>query len=163
MTLFEAEALATLLNFAVVVFILFKAGKGPAREFFQSRSKDIGAFVSQARSVSTEARAQKDLWAAKLANAPAEMSKQRQDAETSLKRYSESTLARANAEAVRIDQDSKVVIAAESQRAKRTLRRQLALESVEQARAYLGRNVDSKDNEKLLGDYLERVSDGHAG
>ncbi|MBY0371828.1 ATP synthase F0 subunit B [bacterium] len=163
MTSEQLLILSTVINFSVVVLILYKAGRTPAIEFFQGRSKEISTFVNEARSVSAQARQEKEKWAAKLSGAPEEMRKAHLDTEASLKRYSEGTLARANGEAKRISEDSKVVIQAESQRAKRRLRQQIARESISQARAYLDNHVESADNHKLLTDYLERVSHGHAG
>jgi F-type H+-transporting ATPase subunit b len=157
MSLLSAEVLSTVLNFAVVVFILWHFGRKPIGEFFQTRSKDIATHVSEARTLSTDAKKELSTWESKSQNAQAEIARQLEDAKSNMAKFRETTLARATAESKRISEESATVASAEALRAKRQLRKELALESLEQARQYLEHHVDSKDSKKLLTDYLERV------
>ena len=159
----SAEVLSTLINFTVVVFILVYAGRKPIADFFAGRSQQIAKDVDEARHLSTEARRLLENWDAKSKNAQSEIHQQMEDAKASMAKFRESTLAHANNEARRISEEAKTVAAAEMLRAKRALRQQLAIESVEQARQYLESHVDKKDSKKLLTDYLEIVANGHAG
>lgn len=163
MSLLTAEILSTVFNFAVVVFILWHFGRKPIAEFFQNRSKDIGTSVNEARIVSAEAKKAVEQWAAKKAGSEREIHQQMEDARSSIAKFRDATIARVNSESRRISEESAAVSAAEMVRAKRALRRQLAVESIEQARTYLTSHVDKKDSGKLLTDYLERVANGHAG
>ncbi len=157
MSLLSAEFLSTVLNFVVVVFILWHFGRKPIGEFFQTRSKDIATHVSEARVLSTDAKKELGTWESKTQNAQSEIARQLEDAKSSMAKFREATLTRATAEAKRIAEETTTVASAEALRAKRQLRKELALESLEQARQYLEHHVDSKDSKKLLTDYLERV------
>jgi F0F1-type ATP synthase membrane subunit b/b' len=134
MSLLTAEILSTVLNFSVVVFILWYAGRKPIAEFFAGRAHTIGTSVNEARALSSEAKQVLNQWEAKANDAEGEIERQREDAKSTLAKYCEATLTRVNAESRRISEESAAVTAAEMLRAKRALRRLLALETVEQAR-----------------------------
>ncbi len=159
----STEFLSTLLNFSVVVFILWHFGRKPIAEGFQARSLAIGSSVQEARTLSEGAKADLAHWKSKADAAQAEINAQVKDAQASMAKFKETTLARVNMETKRISEEAATVIAAESAKAKRVLRRQIVEESLEQARLYLGQNVEAKDSQKLLTDYLEGVADGHVG
>lgn len=163
MSFLDAEILSTVINFAVVVFILWHFGRKPIGEFFQTRSKEIGTFVTEARTVSAEARKSLQTWEDKNRNAPDEIARQLEDARQAMAKYRETTLAKAHGEAKRIGEEAALMNKSEAARAKRSLRKQVALESIEQARAFLTGHVDKKDSKNLLNEYLERVANGHAG
>ncbi len=163
MSFFEAETLSTILNFSVVVGILWYAGRKPIAEFFGTRSSTIGAFVNEARTASSQAKSLLAEWDAKVRGSAAEIARQKEDAAQSLEKLKQATESRLKAETKRISEESALVAQAETQKAKRQLRRGLANESLEQARRYLENHVEGKDSAKLLSDYLERVSHGHAG
>lgn len=163
MTFFEAETLSTILNFVVVVGILWYAGRKPIGEFFATRSKGIATSVNEARSLSSQAKALLNEWDAKSRSAQSEIARQKEDAAQTVAKLKEATTARVKTESKRIADESVLVAAAEQQKAKRALRRGLATESLDQARRYLENHVEGKDSAKLLTDYLEKVAHGNAG
>jgi F0F1-type ATP synthase membrane subunit b/b' len=163
MNILSVEGISTLLNFSVVVFILWYAGRKPIKEMFAARSSEIGTAVDEAKKVSVTASRLLEEWKSKSANAQADLSRQKDDAKQSLAKFKEQTAVRVASESKRIVAESSVMATAEAAKMKRSLRRQIAQESLLQARNYLEKHVESKDSKKLLGDYLERVADGHAG
>ncbi len=157
------EAISTLLNFTVVAGILYYAGRKPISEFFQTRSRTIGTEVDEARRVSGGAHRDMQEWDRKMRGASEEIHRQFEDTRTTMAKSRELALTRAHSETKRISEESTLMIAAEQAGAKRSLRRQLGLESIEQARQYMTSHMDKKDGGKLLTDNLERVSHGHSG
>lgn len=157
------EVISTILNFVVVAAILYFAGRKPIAEFFQTRSKTIGTEVEDARRVSGTAHREMKEWDEKMRGASEEIHRQFEDTRSTMAKAREHALARANNESKRISEEAKTMIAAEQAGAKRSLRRQLGLESIEQARQYMASHMDKKDGKKLLTDNLERVSNGHSG
>jgi F0F1-type ATP synthase membrane subunit b/b' len=163
MNLATAEALSTLLNFSVVVFILWYAGRKPIAEFFAGRSKEISSSVNEARALSSQAQNLLQEWDGKNRSAASEIARQKEDAALSVSKLKEATALRVKSESKRIAEETKLVALAEQAKAKRSLQRGLVKESVEQARKYLESHVENKDSTKLLTDYLERVANGHVG
>lgn len=159
----SVEVLSTLLNFTVVVAILVHFGRKPIVGFFQTRSQTIGASVNEAKTLFVEAQQELEQWESRSRLAEAEIARQSEDARAAIVKFRESALSRANAESKRISEEADQVNAAEFQRAKRVLRRQIALESLENAKQYLSHHVEKKDARRLVTDYLERVANGHSG
>jgi F-type H+-transporting ATPase subunit b len=163
MNLLSAEALSTVLNFCVVVFILWYAGRKPIAEFFASRSTAISRAVDEAKQVSSAASTALGEWQTAMSQSAAELEKQKSDARNLVEKLREETKRRIASESKRIASEGVLLAAAETAKVKRSLRKEVALRSVEQAKAFLDHHVESKDTKALLTDYLERVGHGYAG
>lgn len=163
MNLLSAEALSTVLNFCVVVFILWYAGRKPIAEFFAARSSTIGKAVDEAKQISKSAASALGEWQTAMDQSAAELERQKNDAKNFVKKLREETKVRIDLEAKRIASEGALLASAETAKVKRSLRKEVALRSIDQAKAFLDRHVESKDAKALLTDYLERVGNGHAG
>jgi F-type H+-transporting ATPase subunit b len=163
MSLLSAESLSTVLNFCVVVFILWYVGRKPIAEFFASRSSAIARAVDEAKLVSQSAASSLGEWQSAMDQSSAELEKQRNDAKNFVAKLREETKLRIALEAKRIAADGVLLASAETAKVKRSLRKEVALRSIEQAKAFLDHHVENKDTKALLADYLERVGHGHAG
>ncbi len=163
MNFFSAESLSTVLNFCVVVFILWYAGRKPIAEFFASRSSSIARAVDEAKHVSKSAASALGEWKTAMDQSSAELEKQKSDAKNLVEKLREETKQRIALESKRIASEGLLLAAAETAKVKRSLRKEVALRSVEQAKAFLDHHVENKDSKALLTDYLERVGHGHAG
>lgn len=163
MSFLSAETLSTVLNFCVVVFILWYAGRKPIAEFFASRSSTIARAVDEAKHVSKAAASSLSEWQTAMDQSAAELEKQKSDAKNVLEKLREETKLRIALEAKRISSEGVLLAAAETAKVKRSLRKEVALRSLDQAKAFLDHHVEGKDTKALLTDYLERVGHGHAG
>jgi F-type H+-transporting ATPase subunit b len=157
------EIIAPLFNFAIVVFILWKFGRQPFREFLSTRSKNIATQIQEAEFQSAEAKKLLGVAEKNWKSCETKACQFQEEAVAIVQRYREQTVLAARAEAERIQRESKMVAQSEMLKAKDTLQREIAQRSVRMAGQYLLAHLAEKDKQKLVSDYVELLSHGAPG
>lgn len=156
------HAYPVIFNFFCVVAILVYFGRKPFAAFFVSRSERVAKAVTDAAAAKTAADAELARWT----KAALEESKIRTEGETAAKaamdRYREKTLAAARQEAERVVGDGGRLAQFEQEAARRRLRSELAAKSLELSAEYFRDSLDSKEQRKLVADFVESVAHGKA-
>jgi len=157
-----ALVLASIFNFALVLFIFWYFGRRPIASFLLDRSEIVATALKDAEEQSKSAGALLELWTKNWRASESHAKQQFEEAKAAVVRIRESTLASAHAEAERVRRETELVGKTEVSRIKKHLRQELVERSVRMARAYLEGNLTEKDKHKLVAEYVERVSDGPA-
>lgn len=149
--------LPILFNFAIVVFILYKAGRKPVLDHFRARAEKLDQEVRGAERAYEAASKECDSWANKMQKAPDEAKVFAADAKSTLARYRETTLAAATHESERVAKEAVALANTELQRAKEGLGRELALRSLRASESYLRSHLEDRDREVLLDQFAGRA------
>lgn len=157
------EIIAPIVNFAVVLFIVWKYGRGPFLEFLQTRSKQIETQIREAETLSGEAKRLLDEAEKNWASSQEYTRQFAAEAKGSIARFREQTVSAARSEAERVKGEAERVEQSERARARNALEQELAQRSVALARKYLASHLDEKERHKLISDYVEMVRNGTAG
>lgn len=157
----DINVIATCLNFAVVVAILYHYGRKPIVDFFQNRSDILAKAVKEAEAVSLAAAKAKSDSAERLKLAEEEMKTRRRELTGQLKTQKEQTLLKASQEAERIHRDTQQLSVGEQARTQDRLIREISEECVTTVKKHLTSSLESKDKEQLLADCLKLISNGN--
>ncbi|NBW99853.1 hypothetical protein EBR03_09825 [bacterium] len=156
----DSGALPQIINFTAMVAFLGLFGKKPLSVFLNARSEEIKKQIDEAEKESKEVSGvfeqAKDNFSHKAEHAK----KLRQDAETFLQRYKEKTMAAAQVESARIVKDGQLFEAGELNKRKELLQREIGEKSVALAEKYLSDQLEGKDKEKLIAEYIQLVGHG---
>ena len=152
------EIIAPLVNFAIVVFILWKFGKEPVLEFLRTRSKNIETAIKDAEAQFADAKKQLSEAEANSAAAHSQVKQYHSEAAASMERFREQALVAAKQEAARIRRESQLVVQSEVAKANAALGREIAQKSVFMAAKYLQTHLGEKEKHKLVSDYVEIIT-----
>jgi len=154
--------ISSIVNFAVVLFILWYFGRKPIAEFFQQRRHTIQVAISEAEAQYLEAEKSLSTWQTRMKESEAEARTMFDDAKASMKKFSERTVASAQNETQRIKQESQLLGKGEILRAKQGLQTEMAEKSIALAERYLSKQLDERDKHQLVSEYVEIVGNGKA-
>ena len=152
--------IASILNFAVVVFVLTYFGRKPFAQFLISRSESLKSSIGEAEKFAKEAQVELSKWEANWKSAESHAKKNEMDAKESLKKFQERTLADARHEAERIKKDAALMGDSETSKAKRALQTEVARHSVELAQLHLGEHLAAAEKHKMVSEFVELVGHG---
>ncbi|MFM8270436.1 MAG: hypothetical protein ACKN9V_09640 [Pseudomonadota bacterium] len=158
----NSEVLPQVVNFAVLVGFLGIFGKKPFSTFLTARSEDIKKMIDEAEKESKEVTAQFEKAQENLTHQEAHAKKLREDAKAILARHREKTLDFAKAESGRIVKDGELLGQGELHKKKEALQREICERSVALAEKYLSDQLETKDKEKLVSEYITLVGHGKA-
>jgi F0F1-type ATP synthase membrane subunit b/b' len=157
------DILPPILNFGVVLAILYKFGKAPFFQFLADRKKKIESLVGVAQQRFSESSKELSHWENIWKSAPEQLASERKDQEKILETYKKQKLDRALGEAVRIQQEALRHVEAEKQKWVHALEREQIHQSIELARGFLEQSVTPQDQAKLVSENLQGVKNGHGG
>jgi F-type H+-transporting ATPase subunit b len=142
------------LNFALLLVILIKAGGPAARKMAESRSDQIKTALDEAGRLRDQAKAKLDEYNTKLADADAEIKKMidgiRADAEADRERV----MAAAEAQAVALKKEADERIAVEIARARHELGREVAVAAALATEKLLATKTTAADQTKLVDGFI---------
>lgn len=157
-----SDALPQIVNFTAMVVFLGAFAKKPLLTFLSARSEDIKKQIDEAEQESkitskayTEAKqnsSQKEAHAQKL----------KEDAEAALERHRTRTLEAARKESARIIKDGEALGQGELLKKKEALQQEICERSVMLAQKYFSDQLEAKDKEKLVAEYVNLVDHGKA-
>lgn len=159
----ETIAIASVVNFVVAFSIVFMVARKPAAKFLEKRSIDVGAQMVEADAQRKVAEAELAQWETQWKTSAQQAKDQLEDAKLQVKKMREQVLELARKEAERLGKDAKQLVGSEVRKAKLALCREVGEKSVHLAGQYLGMHLKEEDRNKLASEYVEKVSNGHAG
>jgi F-type H+-transporting ATPase subunit b len=158
------DMLPVIFNFSVVIFILWKYGKDPIRDFFSTRSTQVNEALTEAGEISKQAFQMREEWGKKRQGIQAEIQKLESDAKESLKRMREGSEKKAEHESKRIKKETELLLQGEYRKTQKRISEEVFEESQALVRKYFLKNLDEADRSKLVGDYLGSFGNGsHQG
>ncbi|MBI4403183.1 MAG: ATP synthase F0 subunit B [Deltaproteobacteria bacterium] len=154
--------IASILNFAVVVFILWKFGKKPTVQMFSNRRQSIAQAVSEAEKLAEEATT-----ALKHSRQDCESMAERarrhfEEVKEGLETYRLKAREAAKAQAKRIEEEAKKIAQGELLKAKQLLRREMVDKSIALVSQHLKKSLNDEDKRNLVRGVLEGVRDAQA-
>ncbi len=153
-----------LLNFAMLLGVLFYFGRQPVQSFFRERRSKIQADLTAAAEKLREAEARHTKLQRQLEGLDEELERIRGIARSRAEQEREQLLADARAAAERVRADARAAIQQESQRAREALRGEAAQLALALAAERLRREIGESDRERLVDEFIARIeSDGAAG
>lgn len=146
------------LNLAVLLTLLFVFAARPIGDALKNRALAIRKDLVDAARARDEARQKNEELAARLQRFEKELEQMRAQAAQDAKADAELLVARANAEAERIEATAGRSIAEEVRRAKASLRAEAVDLAVKLAEATLSKEVQSDDQRRLARQFLESLN-----
>lgn len=156
------QTIAPFVNFLAVVFVLWKFGRQPFRDFLAQRHDSVGEAILGAEKAAEEARVSLDHWQKKWNGASQEVAQLMDDAKARIQTLRKNTLAQAEHNVERIQKESRLIGESEAARAKAGLKSELAHKSIMAARGYVAAEITDADQKALVSDYLTKVGNGSA-
>ncbi len=148
---------AKVLNFVILVLVLFFVAKKPVKEFFTSRIKGIEEELSDLEQKKQEAEKKIAALEARLQDLDGESKKiietYVQQGEDAKKRI----LTQAQEEATKLEEMAKRNIDMEFKTATAELKKEITEKAILEAEKLIQSSISSKDQDKLVDDYLEKV------
>ena len=157
------ETMYQALNLAIILGILFYFGRGPVKEFFQSRRDGIQTELSEAAELLQAAEQRNSELQNRLVDLSSEVEEIRESAGRRAEEEAERILADARATAERIRTDARAAVDQELRRAQTELREEAADLALEIAANKLSDNVSEGDRERLMDEFITRVEPNTTG
>jgi F0F1-type ATP synthase membrane subunit b/b' len=155
-------ALPQIVNFTVMVGFLGFFARKPLQVFLAARSQDTKKMIDEAEKEAKEVTALFTQAKENVLNQAEHAKKLREDAEAVLVRHTERTLTTAKKESERIVKDGELLGRGELLKKKEALQKEISEKSVFLAEKYLREQLEAKDKEKLVGEYISMVENGKA-
>ena len=146
-----------LLNFALLVGVLFAFTRKPIRAFFAGRSAAIRRDIDEAAALRRHAEERYAHWQRRLVDLESELAELRAGAHERAEAEREHLLADARAAAERIRHDAVAAVDQELRRARARLRSEASELAVELAAGILREQVTPSDRDRLLDEFIERI------
>ena len=155
MTVDFPTILWTLLNFAILFFLLKKFLFKPVTELMEKRTNDIQNDINSARLKLEEAEKTKNEYAATLSTAAAKREDIIQTAKDAAAKDAEEIIRQARFEADNIISKAKEAIEFEKQNALKDIRNEITSLAFAAASKILQKNVDTEANKKIVQNFLD--------
>lgn len=147
--------LPVIVNFILVVLILFFSLRKAAAHFVQRRSEAVGTAVKEAQMLSSESQLVLKQYQQKLDASQNEVKQWWDDAKVRLEAQKGVAIDRGRKEAIRIASEAKQAESGEVLKRKQKLQREVVHKSIENAKKYLSTQLSTEDRGKLQKDYWE--------
>lgn len=157
------DALPVLFNFAVVVAILYFSLRKMSSQFLINRSQAIATSIAEGEKLSADAAKLLGEWDSKWKQCEAYSKELMDEAKITIERLRASGLDKAKLESERIAREGKMAAETDLIRAKSNLQRDIALRSLGLSESYLNTHLAEEDRKRLVGEYMEKVSNGNGG
>ncbi len=147
------------LNFLLLVTVLFVAGRGPILGYLASRRAEIQGDLSASRELLAEAEAKLADWTERTARLDSELTEIRDTSRRLAEQERDEILAQAHTSAERIRSDATAAVEQELRRARAELSAEATELAVELAGTILHEQVGSEDQRRLFDEFLQRIGD----
>jgi F-type H+-transporting ATPase subunit b len=146
-----------LLNFGVLAIAVFLIVKKPVAEFFSSRAKGIEEGLADLENKKAEAEKKLAEYQAKFKNLDEESKQIIEDYIKQGEEAKKRILSEAEAQAEKLEVLAKRNIDQEFKTAKANLQEEIVEKAMESAESFIKKSISSKDQNKLVDDYLRKV------
>ena len=145
------------LNFGIMVGVLYFLLRKPIKQFFSKRSETIANTLSDLETKKREAEKTYEAYKQKLAQLEEETDRILQEYAEQGEREKARIIANAEKAALEIREQTEIAIAQEIKSAKVELQREIAELSVTAAEAMLREKIKEEDQQKLVDDFMEKA------
>jgi F-type H+-transporting ATPase subunit b len=146
-----------LLNFSIMVGVLYFLLRKPTKQFFAKRTKNIGNTIAELEAKKKEAEKTYEEYSKKLAQLDKETDRILQEYVEQGEREKDRIIANAEKAAVEIREQTDIAIEQEIKIAKVELQREIAELSVTAAETMLKEKIKEEDQQKLVNDFMKKV------
>ncbi len=150
-------------NFAVLLVLLIKFAGPAIKKSLASRSDDIRDALEEGKRLRDEAAAKLKEYEAKIAGVDAEVAKLIETIRATAEEEKARILANAEAQAAAVKQDAENRIAAEIERSRRALEREVVEAAIAAAETLLRANTRDDDQKRLVQDFITKVETNQPG
>ncbi len=150
-----------IVNFLVILFILYKFGYGPVIKFLDDRSEEIANNIATAERNRAESEALLKEYREKIASAREEAQDIVARATKAAEEQRSAILSQARDEAAALLERARQEIQRERDEAIFALRREVSELAIMAAEKILGRNLNQEDNRRMVDDFLKEVGEIH--
>ena len=153
----EPPVLGAVINLAVVLFVLFKYGKGPISEALSKRKKTIMQDIDAATELRVEAERRLKDYEKRLAKIEDRRKEVHAEARSQWEAERTRILAEAEEKASRLRKDAEVRVAQEQKQAQADLLREAVDGAVSAAEKVLREGIQAADQSRLADEYLKTL------
>jgi F-type H+-transporting ATPase subunit b len=146
--------LASLLNFAVLVFILYRFGRKPLAEALLKRKQAIMAEIETATNLKENAEARLEEYEEKIENIESKLEEVRAEYATLAEAEKKHILAEAEERRVRMRRDAELRVEQERKAVRDALLREAVLAATAAAEDLIRKQVARADHDRMAADYL---------
>lgn len=154
---------ASLINFGVFAFILYRFGRKPLAEALVKRKHAIMADIDTATKIKEDAEARLDDYEEKLENIEGKLAEVRADYAAQAEVEKKHILAEAEERRVRMRRDAEFRVEQELKAARTELLREAVVNAVSAAEELMIKQVTANDLDKMANDYLKSVGPSLSG
>lgn len=155
--------LASIFNFLVVLFLLWKFGRKPAVQMVQTRSQTLAEMIAESEKQYQEAEKllseSEAAWKESSAHAKARF----EEAKGNMDRLRNEVIQTSETQAIRIREEAKRTAQSEVEKARQTLRKEIFEMSFQAAIRFLQKSLTEEDRKKTVAEFVHDVGDGVAG
>lgn len=155
--------LASLLNFGIVAFILYRFGKKPLAESLAKRKQTIMADIDTATKLKEDAEARLEEYEEKLENIQEKLTEVRAEYAAQAEAEKKHLLTEAEDRRVRMRKDAEFRIEQELKAARAELLREAVVSAVAAAEEMIAKQIATKDQDKMANDYLGSIGSSITG
>jgi F-type H+-transporting ATPase subunit b len=158
----EPPLLAALINFSVVVLVVYRFGKKPVMEGLAARKKTIMQNIDNATAMRADAEKRVADYKKKLSRIEERRAELREESRLAWEAEKARILADATDKASRLRKDAEFRIAQELKQAEADLMAEAVNGAVEAAEALIKQRIEARDQERLADDFLGSLSKAFA-
>jgi F-type H+-transporting ATPase subunit b len=155
--------LASVLNFGLLAFVLYRFGKKPLAEALLKRKQGIMAEIDTASQLKEDAEARLEDLQEKIDNIESKLDEVRKEYAAQAEQEKKHLLAEAEERRVRMRKDAEFRIEQELKTARAELLQEAVINAVGAAEALVAKQVAQKDQDKMAADYLATIGDSLSG
>jgi F-type H+-transporting ATPase subunit b len=159
----SAEIFWQLVNFLLLLGVLFAVARKPMLGFFADRREGIQDDIKTAAELLSQAESRHGEWQRKLVDLEQEMESIRETARVRAREESDHILSDAQAMAERIQRDARAAVERELRRARQELAREASELSMELAAQLLREQVTEGDRDRLMDEFISGVERQSSG
>jgi F-type H+-transporting ATPase subunit b len=146
------------INFFLLLLVLYKLALPKTKEFFTDRSREIERSLKEAEEAKEKAEKELREYERKLSALDKEIEEIRDMVEKEGQAEKERIIKEAKKEAELIKKQAEIIAEQEVKKAKQELRREVARLSLERAEKIIKENIDDKDQARLIKEYIKGIS-----
>jgi F-type H+-transporting ATPase subunit b len=155
--------LASVLNFSLLAFVLFKFGKKPLADALLKRKQGIMAEIDTASRLKEDAESRLEDLEDKLENIESKLDEVRTEYAAQAEIEKKHILTEAEERRVRVRKDAEFRIEQELKTARAELLQEAVVKAVAAAEELVAKQVAQKDQDKMAADYLATVGESLSG
>ena len=155
--------LASLINFGILAFVLYKYGRKPLADALQKRKNGIMAEIDTATKLKEDAEARLDEYQEQIDNIEAKLEDVRSEYAAQAEQEKKHILVEAEERRVRMRKDAELRIEQELEAARAELLREAVVNAVAAAEELVVKQIASKDLDRMANDYLSSVGASISG